>query len=135
MPKVGHSAPPLRLAVSNPTCDLLCGRFPVWHAFPLTSHSRRQTQTALMCVMRFLQNCLCFELLTTQKKTHHPTTTMQLQPNCSAEIPTSVVDPDKAAFNMNQFCRVQTRDISCVRSGGSVGPSRWHGACYLSSNV
>lgn len=79
--------------------------------------------------------CATDNTTTTLKKEKKNKKTMRLQPNCSAEIATSVVDPDKAAFNMNQFGGVHTGSISRVRSGGVVRLGRWRGACYLDSNV
>lgn len=102
---------PPRLAVPDLTFDLILvwGHFPVWSAFSCATQSRgNRHQRHIWCDS--LQNGPC-ALYAWQ--------TMQLRPNCSTEIPTTVVDPDKAAFNMNQLCQVQTGDRSCLKSGGA----------------
>lgn len=118
--KVKHSVFSSRLPLPDLTFELILvsGHFPDWNAFHHPFMLKHKT-----CLP---QNHLC-ALYNGQ--------TMQLWTNCSTEIPATVVDPTKAAFDMNQICRVQTRDWSCVKSGGAVRLCRWHGACYLQSNV
>lgn len=110
MSKVKHSTSPPRLAMADLTLDLPCGRFPSLAGAPSPlSFTERQTPTVIMCDDEILcKNCLCFVLLTTQQKKKE--TTKQLQPNCSAEIPTSVVDPDKSSIQHESILPSSNRE-------------------------
>lgn len=129
--------PPPRLATADLPRDLLCGPFPVWHAVPLTSHQRLRQQS---CVMRSFAAKLPLLCTSDNEKKEKRKTRMRLQPNCSAEIPTRAVDPHKAAFNMNRFCRVQPGNRSSARSGGAAGLSVARRLlslqqCFISSQI